>query len=127
MEPVYLIPVQRHKPPLEDLGEYTDCPLCGWHANVHNGRISEFHSTENGVLCAAGGMCLTVEAAIERDGQLNPAEKAAAARVFRNLISCKGPLADPECHHPICRERVDKGLAWTLSGWRSVDSRLALF
>lgn len=127
MEPNYLIPVQSHKSPLEDLGDYTDCPLCGWHANVKNGRISQFHNTENGALCPAGGMCLTVEAAVERDSHLNPAEQAVASRVFHYLISCKGPVADPECHHPICRERADRGLQWTLSGWRKADDRPALF
>lgn len=118
MQATYLIPVQQHKPPLEDLGEYTDCPLCGWHAKVHDGRLSQFHSTQNGVLCEAGGMCLTADAAIERDNQLNPEEQAIANRVFRYLISCKGPLVDAECHHPSCREAVNKGLRWTLSGWR---------
>jgi len=127
MEPKYLIPVRQQKPPLEALGEYMDCPLCDWYARVDDGRISKVHSAKNGMLCPAGGMCLTVEAAIERDSHLNPAEQAVASRVFRYLISCKGPLVDSECHHPICRKQVDSGLEWGLSGWRPVDDRLALF
>lgn len=121
----YLIPVKAHPAPIADLGLYADCPLCDRYAPIDGpahhttpGHISHSHMKENGAHCPAAGMAITLEAALARDNRLNPDEKAANDRTHRYLTSCKGPLVDELCHHPACHEAVDKGLRWTLGGWR---------
>jgi len=130
----YLIPVKAHQAPIADLGLCTDCPLCGWHAAVNEpghhtspGTISQFHHDRNGVCCPAAGMAVTLEAAIARDGRLNPEEQAVDRRIRRYLHSCRGPLVDGQCYHPSCERAVNKGLRWTLDGWKKADDRTALF
>jgi hypothetical protein len=83
------------------------CPLCKGYAPVAAGRISKFHLTENGTPCDGAGMCITLDAAIARDSQLNPQEHHVYRRMWGWHLACKGydRITGEPCHHPVCDER----------------------
>jgi hypothetical protein len=124
----YLIPVRESRVP--GLGPQGMCPHCQrwtivW-AHDHPfgaGRLG-LHHPEKGPLCKGSHLAITLAAAIERDTQLNPEEKAADAAARRHLHGCRGPLIDDQCLHPACHRAADRGLRWTLMGWRKTDAVL---
>ena len=116
--PTYLVPVR--PPIISGMRDEWQCPLCGRWATLdphEPGTLCWHPGKARG--CPASGMAVTLEAAIARDGRLNPQEKAAYSITWRYLhAACRGPLVDEECHHPICRQRAKQGLRWTLMGWQ---------
>ncbi|MFD4921201.1 hypothetical protein ACFWNE_07755 [Streptomyces goshikiensis] len=99
----YLTPVWE-----TSFGLRTKCPRCEWDAPVNGktGCISDFHVTENGILCFFAGRPLTTEAAIARDNRPNPAEQRVIDRLWQWHLNCKGydRITGDACHHPICQD-----------------------
>ncbi|WP_147992641.1 hypothetical protein [Streptomyces sp. t39] len=103
---------------------WTACRVCREVVEVTFDQLVADHKPRyDAGACPGAGTAATLKAAVVRDAQLNPAEKRVASRGYAWLISCKGyqMVSDgsrEDCYHPHCRERLEAGYSWTLSGWK---------
>lgn len=106
-------------------GKFTVCYLCGQSYMVNREGLILPHDKSFGEgPCPNAWGAADLASAILRDEKLTDEEQYVKGRVYSWLIQCKGSqtLSDGSsepCWHPICRERLEKGLHWTMTGWKS--------
>ncbi|MEV7770483.1 hypothetical protein [Kitasatospora sp. NPDC086791] len=105
-------PIELSLPRMTQFGLLVQCPgSCArsTHVTTEGWRAGyiRMHATARGVLCTGSGAAWTAEAAIARDSQLNPEERAVRDRTYAALTACRGfdTITGEPCHHPICHRR----------------------
>jgi hypothetical protein len=97
-------------------GTWTLCRVCKRTAPVREGRVMPgtlgYHLTVIGMLCEGTETTVTLAAAIARDEQLNPEERAARSAVVGRHFECKGydQFGGP-CNHTArarCRRNAER-------------------
>lgn len=102
---------------------HTSCRVCGDVVEVTRTQLVSPHGDRYGArTCVGSGSAATLKAALVRDAALSVGEEAAHSATVGWLYSCRGfqTLSDGSteyCHHPICGQRLDKGMRWSLMGW----------